>query len=224
MSVYNWAKNEIDIACERERGDKDPNEWDYGCACYKSAYKAFQGLMEDGHSGASIVFTKGILNRLIDRKPLTPIEDTPDMWDIISSSSKDYIEYQCKRMPSLFKRIYKNGVTAYNDVDRFICVSKDDACSWHNGFINQLLNKQFPITMPYYPSSKPWLVYCTEGLNDPKNGDFDTIGIWYITKPDGERVVVERFFKEAENTFVEIDRQEYENRMITSKNNSSEKE
>ena len=74
-----WAKREIEIACARKRRDKSPDEWDYDCACYKSAYKAYQSLMEDGHSGMSIGFTKNILNRLIDGKPLTPVEDTPDL-------------------------------------------------------------------------------------------------------------------------------------------------
>ena len=58
MSLNDWAKNEIDIACKNERGDKDINEWDYGVACYESAYKAFQSLLEDEHSGTSIGFTK----------------------------------------------------------------------------------------------------------------------------------------------------------------------
>ena len=66
--------------------------------------------------------------------------------------------------------------------------------------------------MPYYSASKPWHVYCTEGLFDPKNGDFDTIAIWYIIKPGGERIKIERFFKEIKNDFVEIDRKEYEQR------------
>lgn len=49
-----WAKREIELACKRERGDKDPELWDYGVACYKSAYKAYKSLLEDGHSGTSI--------------------------------------------------------------------------------------------------------------------------------------------------------------------------
>lgn len=76
MNTLEWAKNEIAIASKRERGNKPENEWDYGCACYNSALKAFESLLGDGHSGTSISFTKNILNRLIDRKPLTPIEDT----------------------------------------------------------------------------------------------------------------------------------------------------
>ena len=30
MNILEWAKNEIEIACKRERSDKDSNEWDYG--------------------------------------------------------------------------------------------------------------------------------------------------------------------------------------------------
>ena len=215
MNMEDWAKNEIEIACKHERGDKNPEEFDYGCACYESAYKAFQSLMEDGHSGTSIGFTKAILNRLIDGKPLTPIEDTPDIWIDRSSTKKNCTSYQCKRMSSLFKDVYNDGFVQYQDVNRFYCLNKDDpdGVGWHNGFINQFLDAQFPITMPYSPASKPWYVYCTEGLSDPKNGDFDSIGIHYILKPDGERVEIQRFFKEGENSWIEIDQQEYDNRV-----------
>ena len=206
MDMRDWAKKEIEIACK--------DEGSYGRACYKSAYKAFQSLLEDGHSGASIVYTKRILDRLIDGRPLTPIEDTPDIWSDIVDQQKEYTSYQCKRMSSLFKHVYKDGSVRYYDTDRFCCFDKDDPDGfvWRSGFVNNLLNAQFPISMPYYPASKPWHVYCTEGLFDPKNGDFDTIAIWYVIKPDGELIKIERFFKESENGFVEIDRQEYEQR------------
>ena len=211
--MLEWAKNEIEIACKRERGDKDPNEWDYGVACYESAFKAFESLMEDGHSGMSISFTKAILNMLIDGKPLTPIEDIPDIWDDVTWLKDDYATYQCKRMSSLFKYVYNDGTVNYSDVDRFRCFNKDNPNSsgLYNGFISRLLDAQFPIYMPYSPASTPWRVYCTEGLIDPKNGDFDSIGIHYVLKPDGERVEIQRFFKEGENGWIEIDQQEYEN-------------
>ena len=37
-------------------------------------------------------------NRLIDGKPLTPIEDTDDIWNLIDNHEDGYISYQCKRM------------------------------------------------------------------------------------------------------------------------------
>jgi hypothetical protein len=203
-----WAKREIEIACKKERGDKPETEWDYGCACYESAYKAYQSLMEDGHSGMSIGFTKNILNRLIDGKPLTAIEDTPDVWREVSYRERSY---QCSRMSSLFKDVYPDGRVEYHDNDRCYCVNRDDpdALGWHNGFISKLIHEKYPVTMPYYPPAKPYVAYCTEGLSDPKNGDFDTIGIWYVVKPDGTKETIERFFKEGAKSWVEISKEEY---------------
>ena len=66
MSMLEWAKKEVEIACKRENPDKKEGEFDYGCACYESALKAFKSLCEDGHSGMSIGFTKNILNWLVD--------------------------------------------------------------------------------------------------------------------------------------------------------------
>ncbi len=221
MNMTEWAKNEIEIACKKERGNKPTNEWDYGCACYESAYKAFLSLMDDEHSGFSIGVAKSILNRLIDGKPLSPIEDTPDIWgDDAICEFDNCTTYQCKRMSSLFKDVYKDGTVKYHDVNRFYCLDRDNhnVCGWYNGFISRLLDTLFPIVMPYNPASKPWYVYCTEGLSDPKNGDFDTIGIWYILKPDGERVEINRFFKDGEDDWIEICQQEYDNRVNCTKN------
>lgn len=209
MSITEWAKREIEIACARERGDKNADEWDPGCACYESAYKAFQSLVEDEHSGMSIGFTKNILNRLIDRKPLTPIEDTPDVWGMISSYNGK-TSYQCKRMSSFFKNVYPDGKVEYIDVDRVVCVNKNNPKdAWYNGFICNLIHEKYPITMPYYPAAKPFMVYCTEELSDPKNGDFDTIGVWYVLKPDGDKESIGRFFKETSDSWEEISNEEY---------------
>lgn len=97
-----WAEREVEIACKREAPDRKPGEWDYGRACYESALKAFNSLCENGHSGFSIGMTKQILNRLIEGKPLTPIEDTEDAWNDISERG-EIAKYQCRRMSSFFK-------------------------------------------------------------------------------------------------------------------------
>lgn len=34
MSMEEWAKKEIEIACKREVKGNEPGEWDYGVACY----------------------------------------------------------------------------------------------------------------------------------------------------------------------------------------------
>ena len=95
MSMIEWAKNEVRIACERENPNKKEGEFDYGCACYESALKAYKCLCEDGHSGLSFSITRQILNRLMEGKPLTPIEDREENWNYINRFSKEKDVYQC---------------------------------------------------------------------------------------------------------------------------------
>ena len=212
--MQSWAEREIEIACKRERaGNENPDgeEWDYGCACYESALKAYKSLMGDGHSGFSIGMTKNILNRLIDGSPLTPIEDTPDIWNDISEyrPEEGYSDYQCKRMSSLFKYVYDDGAVKYKDVDSNYCINIHDSNdTYHSGLVQRIMDEMFPIAMPYYPQGRI-KVYCEEFLTDRKNGDFDTVGIMYIIKPDNTRVEINRFFKEGEDDWVEIDKSEY---------------
>lgn len=218
MDMLEWAKNEVAIASKRERGDNPECDLDYGCACYDSAMRAFESLLGDGHSGMSIVFTKNILDRLIDGKPLTPIEDTKEVWwDPHIDSSDGSKQYQCKRMRSLFKRVYPDGSVTYSDVDRYYCINKDSPdVSWRNGFIAKIYNEMYPLTLPYMPSSRPDVIVCDELLTDRKNGDYtyqyDTLAILYIKKADGERVEVNRYFEENGVSFTEISTEEYKER------------
>lgn len=214
MSMTDWAKREIEIACKRERGNKEESEWDYGCACYESALKAFESLMGDGHSGFSISMTKQILNCLIEGKPLTPIEDTDDVWSDVTYGRNDgTVHYQCKRMSSLFKDVYKDGTVKYSDTDRITCVDVESDFHYYNGFTESIINEMFPITMPYFPSN-PIKVSCRELLTDRKNGDFDTVAVLSATLPNGDVVEINRFFKDAGRDFTEISANEYNDRLI----------
>ncbi len=211
-SMSSWAEKEVEIACKHERGNTPDGKWDYGCACYESALKAYKSLMKDGHSGLSIKLTKQILNSLIDGKPLTPIEDTDDIWSDISDISGingEVVNYQCKRMSSLFKYVYADGTAEYKDVNRYYCVNINNTeVTYHSSLVQRIIDEMFPITMPYFPG-KPIKVYCEDFLTDRKNGVFDTVGIFYAIKPDGEKIEINRFFKESEDGWKEIDEAEY---------------
>lgn len=154
MSMLEWAKNEVAIASKRERGDNPECKWYYGCDCYDSAMKVFESLLDNIHSGMSIVITKNILNRLIDGKPLTPIEDTEEVWGEPRIDSRDKSkQYQCKRMSSLFKRVAQDGSVTYSDIDRYYCTNEENPhVSWHNGFVAKIYNEMYPLTLPYMPN------------------------------------------------------------------------
>ena len=219
MRMKDWAKKEVEIASAKERVNAPADEFDYGCACYDSALKAFNSLCEDyNHSGASIRFTKFILDRLIDGKPLTPIEDVPEVWNDIADISGGGIRYQCNRMPSLFKNVFPDGHIEYNDVDRCYCQNKDNPDDTYSmGMVNRFIQKMFPITMPYMPESKPIKVICSYCPPDYINGGPNTsTAIWYCIKPDGKIVEINKFFEleDKDNSdWKEISKEEFEKRV-----------
>lgn len=211
MTNSEWAKNEVEIACRLQKLGKKEGQFAYECACCKSALKAFNSLTEDGHSGFSIRLTKRILNRLIDGKPLTPIEDSDDIWEYVYIIEDSIKHYQCKRMSSLFKNVYPDGTIRYTDNNYAVHVNMIDGEMWYSSFISDMVYDLFPITMPYNPSDEPYKVYCEDCLSNPENGDFDTMAVHYILKPDGERVNIDRFFKcdEGDTNWVEISKEEF---------------
>lgn len=221
--MLNWAKREIEIANKRAKNIKPKIECEYSIACYKSAFKAYKTLLKDGHSGCSISITKNILNRLIDENPLTPIEDTEDTWNLVSQ--KDGVTtYQCRRMSSLFKDVIETNGTItvkYNNINACYCIEEGSNIPYHSSLINKLYSEMFPITMPYMPPIEPDIVVCKEFVVDPGNGDFDTIAVLYIQKPYGDRIEINRYFKEANTKtgWKEIDLDEYNERACISLEN-----
>ena len=170
-------------------------------------------------------------NRLIDGKPLTPIEDTDDVWNLIDNHEDGYISYQCKRMSSLFKDVYADGTVKYDDISRSYCIDIHNSNNeYSSGLVRRIINAMFPITMPYMPG-KPIKVYCEDFLTDKKNGDFDTVGVFYALKTENnkqEKIEINRFFRAPKDDEVgrwtEISKEEYVQRKDKRLNTFSNKE
>ena len=244
MSQREWARKEIEIAIKRENPEYTPftgfnkkvsgildkmrvqndsrpkrfrNPFDYGCACYESAFKAFSSLCEDGHSGTSFGFTKNILERLMDGRPLTPIEDIPENWGEGGSRNKgEYMSHQCSRMSSLFKDVYTDGRVVFSDINRVIGVSPSGGC-YYAGYLRKFIDDLYPIMMPYSGEKKPYYIYTEDYISDPRNGDFDTVVLLRMITPDGEKVDIHKYLGETENGFEEISVEEFMKRKVMSK-------
>ena len=216
MSTDIWAKREVELAKnEALKSGSDNCSAHYICECLNSALKAFNSLCEDGHSGASMEQMLIFLQRLVRGLPLTPIdEDTT--WVKSSVSESGTITYQCARMTSLFKDVDREGNISYSDVNRVVCVNKDDphAPVWYNGFVSKIVNSIYPIKFPYYTSSDPIIAYVSEHTTSLSE-DFDTMCIDSVKLNNGETVELKRFFKEDLNinSWVEIDEEEYNRRV-----------
>lgn len=203
MTMREWAENEIRLACKRENPNWDGKSFDYGCSCYQSALKAYESLLDDGHSGFSFGLTKNILIRLMESLPLSPIEDSdfdecPELeW------KKDGIKShkQCFRRSSLFREETLDGRVFYHDNDR---VSFHDANGdgwWHNRKATDIVDSMFPIAMPYTPSKKCFEVYgetfyMENGIDKSSEhvGEYNLIKMYYIITPTGERIELNRKF------------------------------
>lgn len=215
MDMLNWAQKEIELAIESEKNAAEgTNDWEYGVACYESAMDAFKTLLNDNrHSGMSIQITKSILNRLIDGKCLTPIEDTPDIWYKFMENPDGSKEYQCKRMSSLFKKVAADGTVTYSDINRVSCINiADTAIAYRNSFATRLVETIFPIEMPYIAPSRSFRVFTEEILIDDENNCY-AVAYLYILMPDGQKVELNRYFKEdTDGNLVPIDKEEWEAR------------
>lgn len=224
MSMTDWAKREIELACKNENPDWNGKEFDYGCACYQSALRAYESLMQDGHSGMSFSFTKNILIRLMEGLPLRPITDEDffdNKGDVICLETEEELikrglksHTQCPRMSSLFREETIDGNVSYSDINRYYCIDiHNPKYSYSNGTASRIIDEMFPIKMPYYPQKGKYIVHTEDFLTDKANGDFDTKAFFYCKTPEGERVEINRFFAEKEgHKWVEITKEEYEQR------------
>ena len=191
MSLKDWAKREVEIACKRENPNWDGKSFDYGCSCYMSALKAFESLCDDGHSGYSFSVTRSILKKLLDNRPLTPITDE----DFVNQISifDDREEYQCSRMSSLFKTVYEDGSVEYSDVNRaysFDAEFPDDTFTC--GFDEDFLDKLIPITLPYNGTSTKYEIKVQRF--DTKDG-VEYRAILSIKDPDGKVIPIDKYYR-----------------------------
>lgn len=211
-----WAENEIELACKRENPNWDGKSFDYGCSCYQSALKAYKSLESDGHSGFSWSVTRNILIRLMDDLPLTAITDEDFyLYNNKSFESEEYLRkrglkshLQCPRMSSLFREETLDGKITYSDNDRYYCVDKNGH-TYQGGGACSLIDKLFPITMPYYPKVDKYVAYTDDFLLDPKNGDYDHKAILYLITPEGEKIELDEYYKEINGKMEKISKEQY---------------
>ena len=191
MSLKDWAKKEVEIACKRENPNWDGKSFAYGCSCYMSALKAFESLCDDGHSGYSFSVTRSILKKLLDNRPLTPITDEDFVNQVSIFDDKE--EYQCSRMSSLFKTVYEDGSVEYSDVNRaysFDAEFPDDTFTC--GFDEDFLDKLIPITLPYNGTSTKYEIKVQRF--DTKDG-VEYRAILSIKDPDGKVIPIDKYYR-----------------------------
>lgn len=115
--------------------------------------------------------------------------------------------------PTRLSRIYDDHTVTYSDVNRVQLINKESPdIPFRNGFGTRLIDKMYPITLPYFPADKKFKIIVEEFLTDEKNGDFDTVGYLQLILPNGEVVDLNGYFKDGPDDMVRIEQAEYEER------------
>ena len=206
--VLEWADKELELALADLDKEEDEAVKLMSKSCFESAMRCYRTLIADNHSGTSMGITKHIINRLISVKPLTPIEDTEDVWTPVHDAEKDNKKYQSTRLPSLFKIVDKDGNVTYNDNNRVVCRNFLNGDRFYYGFVSNLIDKLVPITMPYNPSDKAITVY----VKDFTLGDYHYLGIYNAILPGKGQIDINKFTKinEKANIAAEMEQGEFE--------------
>ena len=210
MSMYDWARQDVQLAkAELKRNKND--EAQYIIACYDSALRAYEKLINDDHTGMSFATTRRILENLMYEIPLMPLEDTEIMWNHVDYCENESV-FQHKRMPSLFKMVNKKtGAVKFSDNNRVLCKNllDTDSAYFYNGFISRVIDGMFPIEFPYMPTKEKYVAYVTEFLMDPVNGDFDTMNLVSVKLPNGDARSINLYYKEENSRWVQITQDEW---------------
>lgn len=202
------AIHEIELAKKYQQEGSDAKSDtvmnDYVDACYDSALRAYKTLAEDGHSGMSWSITRRILEDLMHERPLTPIEDVPESWNLVGlgPNGSEYKTYQCNRRSSLFKDEFSDGRVMVRDIDNNVLVevslTDGHTCSLGSRRTDLILGKYAPealeIKFPYMPPRERWVVRISAEIESTlADHDKSIYFLSYIKKPNGEYIDINKF-------------------------------
>jgi hypothetical protein len=155
--MYLWAKLELDrllIGCEEKEG-KDGLEMQK--AINKDILDMVKVFCTQGHSGTSASYTLGMIKRLLDWKPITPLTGDDDEWSEVHEWNKRDNSQQNKRCSAVFRKNFDNS-TAHYIYGRVY--SDNGGHSWFTGnHKNGVVQSSVPVKFPFYVPDKPEYVY-----------------------------------------------------------------
>ena len=209
-----WARREMELKCERSNNFKELND-----ACL-AAFDAYVSLHKNITRKKHIDYAMIMLERLLEKKPLTPISEE-DEWNCLGhredDNNKIYKLYVCERYSSLRKCEYEDGTVKYSDLDRVVGVDVGDPENEFNCLVlTNLVDEVLPIRLPYYPLMEKHKVYCeTITLLQYPSAirKFDFLAVKAIVEPgiEGSYVDINRYFYfPSDYEVIEISKEDFD--------------
>lgn len=216
--LLQWAENEVNLALEdlKKHGAHLCTQ-NLQIRQFREALRIYRKYCLDKSREMSTAPVNYIVDHLINNLPLTDLTNDPSQWhqlpDLSITSDIKVEYYTHKRYPTLCKRAFPDGTERYTDSRRIkFCSIRNPEQLLDDYGSHIILNEVFPIIMPYMPPLHPYKMIGETFLTDPKNGDYDTIGYFYIECPNGNMVSINRYFKLEGDRETEITNLEYNDR------------
>lgn len=231
--VETRVKHEIEL-WKKELIEQNNDMNEYFFMCMNAAYELYLLFEKQGHSGMSAGITTKYFDKLVSGKPLTKLTDNDEEWELFDKRKlinglTVQLKYQNKRYSSLFKNVThlnKHDTIEYHDNNRIICHNPIMDTDFHLGLVNRVYDEINPIKMPYMPGESDCIIDVFDfqsDQNDIDKSDFDTVVILTAHNKNGEKTVINRFFREPKKdeiptlgNWVEIDIFELEERIKAS--------
>lgn len=228
MNMYQWAKNELKLARENEiaqcKKNSNYHEGDerYGLMCYDDAEQLLNVFEAQGHSGYSASVVRNIFDRLVKGQPLLPVKDEDDQWVQINVDDDDTVWYNHIRMSSLSKYIHADGTKEYYDTRRIVVCNQNNH-TYHNGLIDEVVDKYFPIVFPYSGETIRVRVHDVDNIETPE-GQVALRHVIDAVKDGWEHIYIDRYFmlSDDDEDWIEIDVFIYRNILKNSVTNTKE--
>lgn len=193
MSDKQYWEYEIELALNRKtkKGDWADNYCD---EVLKDAGEVMKLIDSQGHSGMYYSLLVNYLERLLNEIPLSPLTDNNSEWSKWEYTNGKKDNRQNLRRPSVFQ--YADG--SIKDNDRVITYFAEDTIPCRTGSDGRIIDKLFPISLPYMPERKPYKLYAHRELIEDINGNsYKGVEVYdYIITPSGEKVEVPEDLKE----------------------------
>lgn len=161
-SFYDWAMDELRLArkAAEEIGSADTATGiEVGISKHRmdivDLTKKIINILNDHDYGSIESYAAmKMVEKLLDREPLTAVTDESDQWKMYDSlKPDDSVPFQHVRNTGLFKTYYKDGTMRITDIDRvrYANVREDETdFSYVNSHLTRLIDEIYaPITFPY---------------------------------------------------------------------------
>lgn len=193
-TMTDWAEREVEIVLNNlKKSIKESDDFKYSKSIYVDALSVYKCIIKQVHSGYSFYAMRCILEKLMNEIPLSPINGEDDEWEPAPMQREGVKVFQNIRRYSLFKEVSEDGNINYTDTDRVVCVNIDTSEKLLFGDTVNLIDKMFPITMPYEPKKEKFKVF----VKKSKRPDRCFKIYKYVITPDGKKIEINEPKKNA---------------------------